>query len=82
MHSLMPEQCAHFTDLFDQLGLPSSPADIAGFINTHRPLPGDMLLVDAPFWNRGQSQFIREKKQGDELPWNILIDQLNTALRD
>lgn len=82
MPTLLPEQCAHFTDLFDQLGLPSRPAQIADFINGHRPLAGQVLLADAPFWNRGQSQFIREKKLNDEPPWNILVDQLNTALRD
>ena len=46
------------------------------------PNPEIGYWLGAPFWNRGQSQFIREKKQGDEPPWNILIDQLNTALRD
>lgn len=82
MASLLPDQCAHFTDLFDQLGLPSEPAQIAEFIHTHRPLGADVLLVDAPFWNVGQAQFIREKKLRDEPPWTILIDQLNVALRD
>lgn len=75
------EFCASFTSLFEQLGLPSSAQEIADFIAEHRPVPGSMLLADAPFWNEGQSQFIREQKQLDEPPWAILIDQLNEALR-
>ena len=75
-------QCAHFTDLFDQLGLPSEPKQIADFIATHRPLPDVVLLADAPFWNAAQSQFIREKKLSDEPPWTLLMDQLGAALRD
>ncbi|MDO5086757.1 MAG: DUF2789 family protein [Comamonadaceae bacterium] len=75
------DQCACFSDLFDQLGLPSSPAQIADFITTHQPLPGDVLLADAPFWNTAQAQFLREQKQRDEPPWAILIDQLGEALR-
>lgn len=76
------ERCASFTDLFEQLGLPSKPEQIADFIVTNRPVPGDVLLADAPFWSTGQSQFIREQKQLDEPPWSILIDQLSEALRD
>ena len=81
MSHLLPEQCAHFSDLFDQLGLSSRPADIADFINRHRPLKGQVLLADAPFWSTGQAQFLREEMQRDEPPWSELIDQLNTALR-
>lgn len=82
MANLLPEQCAHFSDLFAQLGLPASPAEIAAFINRHNPLPGDVLLADAPFWEASQAQFIREKRQQDMPPWNMLIDQLSAALRD
>ena len=81
MSHLLPEQCAHFSDLFDQLGLPSTPAGIAQFINTHRPLDGDTLLADAPFGSPAQAQFLREERARDEPPWSELIDQLNTALR-
>lgn len=76
------ERCASFTDLFLQLGLPGSAQEIADFISTHRPLPDEVLLPDAPFWNTAQSQFIREQRQLDEPPWNMLIDQLSEALRD
>ncbi|MDO5057441.1 MAG: DUF2789 family protein [Lautropia sp.] len=81
-HPELIEQCASFTDLFDQLGLPSAPEQIADFITRHRPLPGDTLLVDAPFWSTAQAQFLREQKQRDEPPWTILIDQLSEALRE
>jgi len=80
-HTDFVGQCACFTDLFDQLGLPSSPPEVAQFILQHRPLPDDVLLIHAPFWSEAQSQFLHEKKQQDEPPWNILIDQLSTALR-
>lgn len=75
------DQCASFTGLFLQLGLPSAPEQIADFIVAHRPLPGSMLLADAPFWNVGQAEFIREQLRLDEPPWPILIDQLSEALR-
>ncbi|MDO4232897.1 MAG: DUF2789 family protein [Lautropia sp.] len=75
------EQCASFTDLFDQLGLPSSPEKIADFLNEHRPIPGNTLLADAPFWTPGQAQFLREQKALDEPPWAVLIDQLSEAMR-
>ncbi len=75
-------QCGSFTDLFDQLGLPSSPEQIADFIVQHRPLDNAVLLEHAPFWNAAQVQFICEKKLRDEPPWSILIDQLSNALRD
>lgn len=76
------DQCASFTDLFAQLGLASSPEAIADFISTHRPLPGNILLPDAPFWSEAQAQFIREQRAQDEPPFNMLIDQLSEALRD
>lgn len=75
------EQCASFTDLFLQLGLPSEPAEIADFIVKHSPLPDRTALADAPFWSEGQAQFIREKMQRDMPPWSILLDQLSEALR-
>lgn len=75
-------QCGSFTDLFDQLGLPSAPPQIADFIAQHRPLDNAVLLEHAPFWSESQAQFIYEKKSRDEPPWSILIDQLSGALRD
>ena len=47
-------------DLFCQLGLPDTRADISRFIAIHRPLPQHMSLADAPFWRPQQAQFLRE----------------------
>ena len=85
MSKHLPEfvtQCGSFTDLFDQLGLPSQPEQIADFIARNRPLNNAVLLEHAPFWSESQAQFIHEKKTRDEPPWSILLDQLSTALRD
>ena len=85
MSQHLPEfvaQCGSFTDLFNQLGLPSQPEAIADFIVKHRPLDNSVLLEHAPFCSDAQSQFINEKKNRDEPPWSILLDQLSNALRD
>ena len=66
-------------DLFDQLGLPSSSAEIERFIDTHRPLPDGMRLADAPFWTPAQAQFLNEEFH-DDADWAPLVDQLNVAL--
>jgi chromate reductase, NAD(P)H dehydrogenase (quinone) len=77
----MAENFFHFRDLFAQLGLPNSPEAIASFLDQHRPLPDDMLLADAPFWDESQAEFLRESRQQDAADWTQLIDQLNEALR-
>lgn len=77
----MSENFFHFHDLFAQLGLPNSPEAIANFLNQHRPLPDDMLLADAPFWDKAQAEFLRESRLQDAPDWTQLIDQLNEALR-
>lgn len=70
-----------FTELFEQLGLPSDEASIVAFIETHRPLPADMRVSDATFWSSGQAQFLREGLASDA-DWAEVIDQLNLALHD
>ena len=69
-----------FADLFDQLGLPSSEEEIQAFVASHRPLPENVKLTDAPFWTPAQSQFLREEYIEDA-DWVETIDQLNVALR-
>ena len=69
-----------FTELFDQLGLPSSGADIDRFIAKHRPLPHDVQLADAPFWTVAQAQFLREEVDEDA-DWAELVDELDAMLR-
>ncbi|MCU7370913.1 DUF2789 domain-containing protein [Paucibacter sp. O1-1] len=68
-----------FSDLFAQLGLPSDEAEIRSFIGSHRPLPADMRLADAPFWSPAQAALLREQVRQDA-DWAEVIDQLNVAL--
>lgn len=69
-----------FSELFAQLGLPTTPADMAQFVQQHR-LPPGVALADAPFWQPAQAALLREEwlRDGD---WAEVIDQLNAALRD
>ena len=77
----MSDNLFRFHDLFAQLGLPNSPEAIASFLEKHRPLPNDVLLADAPFWDASQAEFIREKRLQDSPEWIQVIDQLSEALR-
>ena len=69
-----------FRDLFRQLGLPDDSPSIENFIATHRPVPDDVRLADAPFWSTGQSQFLREEIL-DDADWAELVDSLDASLR-
>lgn len=66
------------TNLFLQLGLPAGKDDIAAFIGRHQ-LPEDVRVSEAPFWNPGQRQFLREEWVEDA-DWAIIVDELNEAL--
>lgn len=66
------------TNLFRQLGLDSHAQAIAEFIHTHQ-LEADMSIVDAPFWNDAQRQFMSEQLKADS-PWSITVDQLSESL--
>lgn len=68
------------THLFEQLGLPSAPADIQAFIETHRPLSAALPLQEAPFWSPVQATFLREEVL-DDADWALIIDKLDAALR-
>lgn len=67
------------THLFAQLGLPSDPPGIEGFIASHGPLPSAMQLFEAPFWTPGQADFLREGTLVDA-DWSDAIDALNQEL--
>ncbi|WGV22744.1 DUF2789 domain-containing protein [Pseudomonas putida] len=67
------------SEIFKQLGLSDDPVDIDRFITTHSPLDDDIKLVDAPFWNDSQRDFLKEKYIADD-DWIPMIDQLNEAL--
>lgn len=69
-----------FHALFDQLGLPSDAEGIAYFLTQHTPLPGKVLLPDAPFWSPSQASFLREALLQDS-DWAEVVDQLNQAVR-
>ncbi|RZA21007.1 MAG: DUF2789 domain-containing protein [Lysobacteraceae bacterium] len=70
------ESC--MTNLFLQLGLPAGKEDIAAFIGAHQ-LPEDVRVSEAPFWNDGQRQFLREQLRVDA-DWAIIVDELSEAL--
>ncbi len=65
--------------LFDQLGLESSVQAIEKFINNHKPLPGNIELYQASFWNNSQAIFLQQAKE-DDADWAEIVDQLNAML--
>ncbi|MDI4635238.1 DUF2789 domain-containing protein [Pelomonas sp. V22] len=69
-----------FSELFKQLGLPTSEAGIAEFLQTHAPLAPHIALAEAPFWTAAQSSMLKEELL-DDADWAEVIDQLNLALR-
>lgn len=69
------------SDLFSQLGLPNDEADIQAFVASHRPLPGDARLADAPFWSEAQARFLRDEVLEDA-DWAEVVDQLNLMLHE
>lgn len=66
-------------DLFAQLGLPATAADIDGFVARHSPMPSGVRLAEAPFWTPSQASFLREEILEDA-DWAEVIDQLNELL--
>lgn len=66
--------------LFDQLGLASTEAAINGFIDSHRPLAGNIELHNADFWTASQASFLQQVK-GDDADWAGIVDQLDALLR-
>lgn len=72
----------NLNELFTQLGLTGTPAGIRSFVARHRPLPGTLLLPDAPFWSESQARFLREQKLADGGDWAIVIDELDAMLRE
>ncbi|MBI3131392.1 MAG: DUF2789 domain-containing protein [Acidobacteria bacterium] len=76
----MESHLPSMTLLFTQLGLPSEPAAIQRFIETHRPLEARLALHEAPFWTASQAEFLKEQLDQDA-DWAILIDKLDSGLR-
>lgn len=67
-------------DLFAQLGLPNTDADIETFIKNNQ-LPEHVTLKEAPFFDEQQLMFIREKWKLDAV-WALVIDELNVRLHE
>lgn len=67
-------------NLFAQLGLAHDEAAIADFIEAHRPLPGNIALHQASFWNASQASFLREAIV-DDADWAEIADALSAELR-
>jgi hypothetical protein len=70
----------NLVSLFEQLGLPSSEADISRFIHEHSPLDPELKLTAAQFWNPGQRSFLIEGLEEDS-DWTELIEHLDAVLR-
>lgn len=67
------------TNLFLQLGLDATPEGVAQFISEH-PLPPEVNILDAEFWNDAQRALLKEMLCSDG-EWALVVDQLNEALR-
>lgn len=70
----------NMSNLFAQLGQPNDEAAIAQFIESHRPLPDDVLLHEAAFWTPAQASFLCEAIR-DDADWAEVADELNAGLR-
>jgi Protein of unknown function (DUF2789) len=74
------ERSAHdMSSLFAQLGQANSEGAIARFIETHRPLGGDVQLHEAAFWTSAQAGFLREAIL-DDAEWAESVEALNAEL--
>ncbi|WP_445157822.1 DUF2789 domain-containing protein [Halomonas sp. E14] len=75
------EQPVHrFSELFEQLGLPSDAASIQTFIEQHAPLPDTLAIYQASFWNRAQADFLHAALEEDA-DWAEVVDHLDASLR-
>ncbi|MEQ1635580.1 MAG: DUF2789 domain-containing protein [Methylococcales bacterium] len=66
--------------LFCQLGLADEEQQIKAFIERYKPLPSDVSLPEASFWNEAQAVFLNEAKAEDS-DWCELVDTLDCLLR-
>lgn len=66
-------------ELFDQLGLPSTPEAIDAFITRHRPSALGCALPEAPVWTPAQATFLREAIAADA-DWALPAEWLAQAL--
>ena len=66
--------------LFNQLGLESTDEAMDAFINRNSPLPGNIMLHEADFWNTSQASCLKDMKDEDA-DWAEIVDQLDAMLR-
>ena len=66
--------------LFEQLGLDETEKGIEEFISTHRPIPKNIELHEAEFWNTSQVAFLKESIEQDA-DWAEIVDHLDVMLR-
>ncbi|MBT9515513.1 MAG: DUF2789 domain-containing protein [Methyloversatilis discipulorum] len=66
-------------DLFDQLGLPSDPQSIEGFIALFGPIDNGTKLHEATFWSPAQAAFLRDALNQDA-DWSDTVDSLNAEM--
>jgi Protein of unknown function (DUF2789) len=67
--------------LFCQLGLADDEEQVTVFIRMHRPLPPNISLPKANFWNKTQAAFLAEAI-ADDSDWCALVDKLDCLLRE
>jgi len=68
-------------ELFQQLGLGSSPQEMKSFINEHRHKRDSVPLHEASFWTSSQATFLKQAIEEDA-DWAELVDHLDVILRD
>ena len=66
--------------LFCQLGIAGDEQQMNAFIEKHKPLPPDIALSEANFWNEAQAAFLAEAVAEDS-DWCELVDELDCLLR-
>ena len=76
----MEPQTHTLASLFVQLGLDNEDSSIENFITRNRPVPGNVELHKADFWNNSQASFLKQMKDEDA-DWAGIIDQLDVMLR-
>ncbi|MCK4743847.1 MAG: DUF2789 domain-containing protein [Sulfuriflexus sp.] len=76
----MEQPIHNLVSLFKQLGLDNTNETIEDFINRNRPVPSNLLLHEAEFWNASQASFLKEALEEDA-DWAEIVDELNVLLR-
>ena len=76
----MQSQTHSLNALFEQLGLKPDDGSVDRFITEYKPLPRNVVLYEAGFWNKSQADFLKQAIE-DDADWAIVVDQLDLMLR-